>query len=249
MKTILAQHAPATRGADRRVFLKSAFVSGLGLVSVTLPVYSFASIPQAIRGARPCQLPARPGGKSMNLVLEPKTTALVLIDLEHSIVSSAAPQAADVIKNAVLLSKALRQAGGTIIFTRVLSAEMLNQKVDIPAPKNSDPPANASDLVPELDRQPGDLVVTKRQWGAFYGTDMEQQLQRRGIRTLIMGGIATNMGVESTARDAFDRGYDLIFAEDAMAGISPAAEEFAVKTLFPLMGRVRSTDQIIKALP
>ena len=184
----------------------------------------------------------------MNFALEPKTTALVLIDLEHGIVSAAGSLAADVLKNGVLLSKALRQAGGTVIFTRVLLTEMLSREVDAPAPKKSNPLPNASDLVPELDRQPGDVVVTKRQWGAFYGTDLEQQLRRRGIRTLVMGGIATNMGVESTARDAFDRGYELVFAEDAMAGISPAAEEFAVKTLFPLMGRVRSTDQIVKAL-
>ena len=247
MKTIPAQHDPAVRGAERRVFLKSAFISGLGFVTATLSLCSFASTPQATGKAPPRRRPARPGGKSTDLVLEPKTTALVLVDLEHSTVSSAAPQSAAVIKNAVLLSTAFRRAGGMVIFTRVLVTEMLNQKVDSAAPKNSSPPANASELVPELDRQPGDVVVTKRQWGAFYGTDLEQQLQRRGIRTIILGGIATNMGVESTARDAFDRGYDLVFAEDAMAGISPAAQEFAVKTMFPHMGRVRSTDQIVNA--
>jgi nicotinamidase-related amidase len=55
--------------------------------------------------------------------------------------------------------------------------------------------------------------VTKRQWGAFYATDLDQQLRRRGIRTIVLGGIATNFGVESTARAAFDRGYELVFAE------------------------------------
>ncbi len=185
----------------------------------------------------------------MDLVLEPKTTALVLVDLQHSIVSAAEalPTTAGIMKNAVLLSRALRQAGGTVLFTRVLITEMLNQKVDAPAPKDSAPPANASDLVPELDRQTGDIVVTKRQWGAFYGTDMEQQLQRRGIRTLVLGGIATNFGVESTAREAFDRGYEIVFAEDAMAGISTAAQEFAVTNIFPHIGRVRWTDQIVNA--
>lgn len=84
--------------------------------------------------------------------------------------------------------------------------------------------------------------------GAFYGTDLEQQLRRRNIRTIILGGIATNFGVECTARSAFDRGYQLVFAEDAMSSVSAEAHQFSVDTIFPRMGRVRSTAQIITAL-
>jgi nicotinamidase-related amidase len=82
------------------------------------------------------------------------------------------------------------------------------------------PPATASQLIPENGYQSGDLMITKRQWGAFYGTELDQQLRRRGIRTIILGGVATNFGVESTARAAFDRGYEVIFVEDAMTSIS-----------------------------
>jgi nicotinamidase-related amidase len=91
-------------------------------------------------------------------------------------------------------------------------------------------------------------VITKRQWGAFYGTELDLQLRRRGIRTIVIGGIATNFGVESTARDAFERGYEQVFAEDAMSSVSAEAHRFAVSVVFPRIGRVRSTDEILQAL-
>ncbi len=90
-------------------------------------------------------------------------------------------------------------------------------------PTRHPPPAIASQLVPESGVQDGDIVIVKRQWGAFYGTGLDQQLRRRGIRTIMIGGIATNIGVESTAREAFDRGYEMVFVEDAMSTISPEA--------------------------
>lgn len=71
---------------------------------------------------------------------------------------------------------------------------------------------------------------------------------RRNIRTILMGGIATNMGVESTARAAFDRAYELVFAEDAMSSMSAEAHQFSIQNIFPRMGRVRTTEQLIKAL-
>jgi nicotinamidase-related amidase len=186
-----------------------------------------------------------------NLELEPQSTALVLIDLQHSIVArQLAPHtSADVVRKAAQLANAVRTKGGTVIFVRVLITEILNLPVDEPSTRgNAAPPANASELVPEVGLQPGDLVVAKRQWGAFYGTDLDQQLRRRGIRTIILGGIATNFGVESTARAAFDRGYQLVFAEDAMSSVSAEAHQFSVRVLFPRMGRVRITEQVLAAL-
>ena len=104
------------------------------------------------------------------------------------------------------------------------------------------------DLIPELDRQPSDVVVFKRQWGAFYGTDLDLQLRRRGLTSIVLCGIATEIGVESTARDAYERGYELVFASDAVAGMSPEAHTNSLERIFPRMGRVRTTDEIIAAL-
>ena len=80
------------------------------------------------------------------------------------------------------------------------------------------------------------------------GAGLDLQLRRRGIRTIVIGGIATNFGVESTARDAYERGYEQIFAEDAMTSVNAEAHRFAVSTIFPRIGRVRSTDDILRAL-
>ena len=109
-------------------------------------------------------------------------------------------------------------------------------------------PPDWMELIPELDRQPGDIVVFKRQWGAFYGTDLDLQLRRRGLSTIVLCGIATEAGVESTARDAYERGYELIFASDAMTGLSPEAHANSIERIFPRLGRVRTTTQIIAAL-
>jgi nicotinamidase-related amidase len=130
-------------------------------------------------------------------------------------------------------------------------SETLSLPVDAPMvrdPNAAPPPANASQLVPEIGLQQGDRVVTKRQWGAFYGTDLEQWLRRKGIRTILLTGIATNIGVESTARAAFDQGFELVFVEDAMSSMTAELHEFPVKAIFPRMGRVRSTDEVLAAL-
>ena len=184
-------------------------------------------------------------------IKDPKSTALVLIDLQQGIVAHqlAPHSSADVVKKSIHLADSLRAKGGTIVFVHVLIHEILQLPVDAPNPRGATaPPPSASELIPETNVQPGDVIITKRQWGAFYGTNLEQQLRRRGIRTIILGGIATNFGVESTARAAFDQGYELIFAEDAMSSLSGEAHTFTVSNIFPRMGRVRTTEQIAAAL-
>lgn len=186
-----------------------------------------------------------------SLELIPATTALVVIDLQNGIVGRALEPhpSAEVVKHSVQLAKALRAQGGLVVWVRVAMAEILALPVDAPMrdPNAPPPPAEASELVAELDRQPGDLVITKRQWGAFYGTELEQMLRRRGIRTILMAGIATNLGVESTARAAFDMGYELVFVEDAMSTMKAEMHEFATTVTFPRMGRVRSAETVLEA--
>jgi nicotinamidase-related amidase len=126
-------------------------------------------------------------------------------------------------------------------------ADRLKPVTDTPVAPSAPSPPDWSELLRELDRQPTDIVILKRQWGAFYGTDLELQLRRRGLETIVICGIATELGVESTARDAYERGFGLVFASDAMTGIHAESHADAIERIFPRMGRVRMTDQIIAA--
>ncbi len=187
------------------------------------------------------------------LELDPKTTAAIFIDLQNGIVSRPIQPypGSEIVSRSAQLAAALRAAGGTAVYVRVELAEILRPATDaapMSDPTAPPPPPIASQLVAESGHQPGDVVITKRQWGAFYGTDLDQQLRRRNIRTILMAGIATNIGVESTARAAHDMGYQLVFVEDAMGTFSPEWHTFATTQVFPMMGRVRKTEEILKAL-
>jgi nicotinamidase-related amidase len=179
-------------------------------------------------------------------------TALVQIDLQNfNTKRELAPHPAErVVGNCVLLAGEMRDRGGMVIFVRVLLDEILALPADNPMrkPGTPAPPPEAVHMAEEAQVQANDIVVTKRQWGAFYGTELEQLLRRRGIKTIIMSGIATNYGVESTARAAFDRGFELIFAEDAMSTANAEAHKFCCENVFRNMGRVRSTRELIDAL-
>ncbi len=110
-------------------------------------------------------------------------------------------------------------------------------------------PPDFSELVPELHADPArDILITKRQWGAFYGTELDLQLRRRGITGIVLCGISTSIGVESTARAAFELGYNLTFASDAMTDMSAEAHDRALRLIFPRMGEVDSTAAILAHL-
>jgi nicotinamidase-related amidase len=187
------------------------------------------------------------------LSIDPKTSALVLIDLQQGIVArGGAPRpGSEVIRTAVRLANKFRESGSTVALVRVSFAadrkDAVSSQVDAPFQMSGPLPPNWAEIVPEIGPKEGDLVITKRQWGAFYGTDLDLHLRRRGVRTIVFGGIATNFGVESTARDAFERAYQLIFAEDAMTSITAEGHAFAIQNIFPRLGLIRSTDAVIEA--
>ncbi len=186
------------------------------------------------------------------LSLDARTTAIVVIDLQKGIVHMPGnPHSAQtVIANCVRLLDAGRAAAAQAVMVRVERSadgrDALAMPVDEPWRQAAPPQPDWSELLCELKQQPGDVLILKRQWGAFYGTDLDLQLRRRGLKTIVLCGIATEFGVESTARDAYERGYELVFAEDAMTGRNSHANSIA--HIFPRLGRVRSTAQILTAL-
>ncbi|MGX1478707.1 UNVERIFIED_CONTAM: nicotinamidase-related amidase [Streptomyces canus] len=92
--------------------------------------------------------------------------------------------------------------------------------------------------------RPGDIEIVKRTIGAFQGTDLDARLRELGVTTLVFGGIATNLGVESTARAALDLGYDLVFVEDAMAAFTAAEHDASARLDFPRLGTVATVGRV-----
>jgi nicotinamidase-related amidase len=187
--------------------------------------------------------------------IDPKKSALVLIDLQQGIVGRPlGPRSgADVVQNASRLAARFRALGSAVVLVRVAFQPDFKDVLNVPAdaPQQFNPsalPPSWAELVPELGTQPSDLIITKRQWGAFHGTELDLQLRRRDVRTLVLGGISTNIGVESTARSAYEHGYSQVFVEDAMTSQSAEAHDFAVKNIFPRIGNVRSTGEVLTAL-
>jgi nicotinamidase-related amidase len=178
------------------------------------------------------------------LNLDPQTTALVLIDLQKGIVARPlAPRSgADVVKNATELAQRFRRAAAPVVLVNVGFSpdfkDALRQPVDQPmVPPPGGYPANFMELADGL-AEAGDLRITKRQWGAFYGTELDLQLRRRGVRTIVLGGIATNIGVESTARQAWEHGYAIVLAEDVTASQSVELHNFAIQNILPRISRI-----------
>jgi nicotinamidase-related amidase len=179
--------------------------------------------------------------------LNAKTTALVLIDLQKGVLAMpVAPHPATTIyERSMRLAPRFRAGGSPVVWVRVSFAgdfaDAPRALVDQPSNYRAFPPG--WDEFPEP-LHPSDVMVTKRQWGAFYGTDLDLQLRRRGVRTIVLGGIATNIGVESTARAAWEHGYDLVICEDLCADRSAETHAFSFEHVFPRLARVVSSEAI-----
>ena len=184
------------------------------------------------------------------LTLPAATTALILVDLQKGIVAMPVephPGTA-VLATGQDLARRFRAAGAPVVLVTVAFAadfaDALKTPVDRPpAIPPGGFPAGFLELADGL-AEASDIRVTKRQWGAFYGTDLDLQLRRRGVTTVVIGGIATNIGVESTARSAHEHGYAVVLAEDACAARSAAMHAFAFEHIFPALGRVVASSGI-----
>jgi nicotinamidase-related amidase len=184
------------------------------------------------------------------LTLTAATTALILIDLQKGIVRMPTePHSGEaVLARGQHLAQRFRVAGAPVVLVNVAFSRDFSDALKVPVDRPPQLPAGGfpedwTELADGL-AEPSDLRITKRQWGAFYGTELDLQLRRRGVTTVIIGGIATNIGVESTARAAHERGYAVVLAEDATAGRSAEMHAFAFEQIFPLLGRVVKSAEI-----
>jgi nicotinamidase-related amidase len=171
------------------------------------------------------------------VALEPRRTALILIDLMPRVIAmpTAPLSGREVLQRCIALADATRAAGGLVVHVRVEAREV-------------DVQPEGSELAPELDPQPGDVEIVKHTIGAFHHTGLDEALRSHDIGTVVLGGIATNFGVESTGRAAGEHGYSVVFVSDAMTGLNATAHELAVDYIFPRLGTVCTGAEYVAAL-
>jgi nicotinamidase-related amidase len=182
--------------------------------------------------------------------LDPRISALVLIDLQKGILRYplAPVTGQQLLERGQALAERFRAAKATVVLVNVAlspdGADVLRQPVDQAQPlPPGGLPAGWSEFPSGL-MQSGDLQITKRQWGAFHGTELDLQLRRRGIRTIVLGGVATQIGVESTARQAYEHGYELLIAKDAITSTDAEGHEMSMKHIMPRLSRIVQSSDI-----
>ncbi len=178
-------------------------------------------------------------------ILDPKS-ALLVVDLQKGIVSlPTAHPVADVVAHARMLADAFRKHGLPVVLINVTGgAPGRNEQVR----HTGQFPVGWADLVPELNRQPQDHVVTKTTWGAFRNTDLEAYLKSAGVTQVVIAGVSTSIGVDTTARQAYEAGLNVTLALDAMTDLNADAHVNSVARIFPRLGETGTTKEIIALL-
>jgi nicotinamidase-related amidase len=185
-------------------------------------------------------------------LMKAEKTALIVIDLQKGIVNreSSPYTGVQVVQNASRLMNAFTEQGAFVVLVRVSSVDgkdMLKPKTD----SRINPvqlPEGWDSFVPQLANMKKAHIITKRQWGAFYGTDLDLQLRRRGIDTIVLCGISTGIGVDTTAREAYQHGYNQIFSTDAMTASTKEEHDYVCNYIFPRIGQLRTTEEIVLSL-
>lgn len=181
-------------------------------------------------------------------------TALVVIDLQRGVVGIPGDPhpTTDVVARAATLADAFRAHGLPVVLVRVSRSpdggDATPGRTDAAPLRGATPPPGWDEIVEELATGPDDIRVTKRNWGAFHGTDLDLHLRRRGVTQIVLTGVATSIGVESTARAAHEHGYHVTLATDAMTDMNPEAHRNSVERIFPRLGESGSTEDILAML-
>jgi len=174
------------------------------------------------------------------------TAALIVIDLQKGIVGlPTVHPAGEIVDRSAQLARAFRDRGLPVVLVNV--SGRAPGRTDAGAPKFSVPP-DWTELVPELEQQPSDYIVTKQRAGAFIGTSLDETLRQRGVTQVFLTGVATSLGVESTARSAYDHGYNVVLVVDAMTDRDADAHRHSVEKIFPRLGETATTDDVLKLL-
>jgi nicotinamidase-related amidase/predicted MFS family arabinose efflux permease len=172
--------------------------------------------------------------------------ALVVIDLQKGIVAASTVHPVDdVVKRAASLATAFRRHQLPVVLVNVAGRAPGRTEI---RPPNLTPAPDWADLIDELQPQAGDHRVTKLRWGAFHGTSLDAHLQDLGVTQIVLAGVSTSIGVESTARSAYEHGYHVVLATDAMTDTDAAAHDNSIQRIFPRLGETATTAEIVDML-
>jgi nicotinamidase-related amidase len=178
--------------------------------------------------------------------LDPNT-ALIIVDLQKGLIGlPVIHPIGDIIERARALADAFRERGLPVVLVNVAGGAP--GRTEQPPRQTGPRPEGWTDLIPELNQQPGDIVVTKRSWGAFANTDLETRLKALGVTQVVILGVATGTGVEATARQAYEQGFNVTLAIDAMTDMRPEAHDYSIANVFPRLGETGTTQNIIDLL-
>jgi ureidoacrylate peracid hydrolase len=198
--------------------------------------------------------------------LTPRSTALIVVDMQNAFMKEGAPAevavARDIVPNINRLAAAFRKAGGPVVWVYMTlerggANDWTPFFVDLNTPERArrmlewlSEGHDGWQLWPTLDVQKSDLIVRKNRYSAFLpGTsDLPAQLEARGIDTVVITGTLTNVCCESSARDAMMRNYKVVMASDANAALTDFDHQAALTSIYRAFGDVQSTDEILAAL-
>jgi nicotinamidase-related amidase len=181
--------------------------------------------------------------------LDPKA-ALVVVDLQKGLLGAPTTPLPmnEVVRQAARLARAFRTRGLPVVLVNVEGGAPGRTEAGAGGHSGAQLPADWSELAADLEAQPGDIRITKQRWNAFHGTALHDALSQLGVTQTVVTGVATSVGVEGTARGAYDNGYNVVLALDAMSDIDAAAHANSVERIFPRLGEIASVERIIGLL-
>jgi nicotinamidase-related amidase len=175
-----------------------------------------------------------------------ETPALIVIDLQKAVLGlPAEPPIQDVVNRTRELARAFRERGLPVVLVNVSGRAPGRTDAGAPKLQLKD---DWTELLPELKQHPDDYLVTKQRVGAFIGTPLDEYLRKRGVTQVVLAGVATSIGVESTARSAYDLGYNVALVVDAMADMDQEMHHHSIEKVFPRLGETAATADVLKLL-
>jgi len=172
------------------------------------------------------------------------TAALIVIDLQKGLVSlDTVHPTSEIVARSAQLARAFRERGLPVVLVNVTGGAP--GRTNFVRARHAFA-ADWAELVPELEQQQEDLLITKQRPGAFIGTNLDEILRQRGVTQVFLTGIATGTGVEATARSAYDHGYHVVFVVDAITDRSAEAHSYCMENVFPKLGELDTTEAVLK---